>query len=111
VYDWVKAGTIPFYQAADLYDSICAKFWRARRKIETRLTIYKHYAYSRLLMTARGFKAMRLKKNYSQSQLAREFDVDVGTISRWEREEIKIPRLAELALSSLKPKQKTRKAG
>jgi transcriptional regulator with XRE-family HTH domain len=64
-----------------------------------------------LLMTAKDFRAMRLKRNYSQSQLAREFDVDVGTISRWEREEIKIPRLAELALVSLKPRRKTRKAG
>jgi len=53
---------------------------------------------------------MRLKKNYSQSQLAREFDVDVGTVSRWERGEITIPRLAEIALTSLKPRAKTRKA-
>jgi len=62
-------------------------------------------------MTSREFKTMRLKKNYSQSQLAREFDVDVGTVSRWERGEITIPRLAEIALSSLKPRSKTRKAG
>jgi len=62
-------------------------------------------------MKAKDFKAMRLKKNFSQSALAREFDVDVGTISRWEREEIKIPRLAELALMALKPRRKTRKAG
>jgi len=54
---------------------------------------------------------MRLSKHYSQSQLAREFDVDVGTISRWERGEIQIPRLAEIALTSLKPRLKNRKAG
>jgi len=64
-----------------------------------------------LLMTSREFKTMRLSKHYSQSQLAREFDVDVGTISRWERGEIQIPRLAEIALTSLKPRLKNRKAG
>jgi transcriptional regulator with XRE-family HTH domain len=60
-------------------------------------------------MDARAFKAMRLKKGYSQAQLAREFDVDVITVSRWERRAVKIPRLAELALSSLKPRRKTEK--
>ena len=57
-------------------------------------------------MTARDFKKMRLKKRYSQAQLAREFDVDVITISRWERQVVSIPRLAELALMSLKPRRK-----
>ena len=59
-----------------------------------------------LSMRARDFKNMRLKKGYSQSQLAREFDVDVITISRWERQVIPIPRLAELAVLSLKPRRK-----
>jgi len=59
-----------------------------------------------LLMSAKDFRKMRLKKGYSQSQLAREFDVDVITISRWEREAVAIPRIAELALSALKPKPK-----
>lgn len=57
-------------------------------------------------MRARDFKSMRLKKGYSQSQLAREFDVDVITISRWERQVIPIPRLAELAVLSLKRRRK-----
>jgi transcriptional regulator with XRE-family HTH domain len=57
-------------------------------------------------MMARDFKTMRLKKGYSQAQLAREFDVDVITISRWERKVASIPRLAELALMSLKPRRK-----
>lgn len=52
---------------------------------------------------------MRLKKGYSQAQLAREFDVDVMTVSRWERRAVEIPRMAELALSSLKPRRKTEK--
>jgi DNA-binding transcriptional regulator YiaG len=61
-----------------------------------------------LFMQARDFKKMRLKKGYSQSQLARELDVAVMTISRWERQAISIPRMAELALSFLKPRPKTK---
>jgi transcriptional regulator with XRE-family HTH domain len=57
-------------------------------------------------VSARTFKKERLAKGYSQSQLARELDVDVMTISRWERGVMPIPRMAELALSSLKPKLK-----
>jgi len=49
---------------------------------------------------------MRLAKGYSQSELARELDVDVMTISRWERSVMPIPRMAELALSALRPKPK-----
>jgi DNA-binding transcriptional regulator YiaG len=62
-------------------------------------------------MDAKGFKKMRREKGYSQSQLAREFDVTVMTISRWERAVVDIPRMAELALASLKPRPKTRKGG
>jgi transcriptional regulator with XRE-family HTH domain len=63
-------------------------------------------------MTAKGFKDMRRKKGFSQSQLAREFGVDVMTVSRWERGVVApIPRLAELALASLKPKAKTKRGG
>ena len=61
-------------------------------------------------MSARNFKEMREKKGYSQSELARELDVDVMTVSRWERRVIPIPRIAELALAALKPKRK-RKGG
>jgi transcriptional regulator with XRE-family HTH domain len=56
-------------------------------------------------MTARDFKKQRLKKGYTQARLAREFDIDVITISRWERQVVSIPRLAELALMSLKPRR------
>jgi DNA-binding transcriptional regulator YiaG len=49
---------------------------------------------------------MRRAKRYSQAQLARELDVDVMTVSRWERGAVQIPRMAELALSALKPKPK-----
>jgi transcriptional regulator with XRE-family HTH domain len=64
------------------------------------------YAYSQNVMTTRDFKRLRLQKGYSQAQLAREFDIDVITISRWERKVVAIPRLAELALLSLKPRRR-----
>lgn len=57
-------------------------------------------------MTENGFKRQRKTKGYSQSELARELGVNVITVSRWERGAVKIPRMAELALSSLKPKNK-----
>jgi DNA-binding transcriptional regulator YiaG len=57
-------------------------------------------------MSARNFKKMRLAKGYSQSELARELDVAVMTVSRWERGAVPIPRMAELALSALKRKPK-----
>jgi DNA-binding transcriptional regulator YiaG len=57
-------------------------------------------------MTVRDFKGMRERKGYSQSQLARELDVHVLTVSKWERGVVPIPRMAELALLSLKPRAK-----
>lgn len=61
-----------------------------------------------LFVSARTFKKARRAKGYSQAELARELDVDVMTISRWERRVMPIPRMAELALSALEPKQKTK---
>jgi len=50
---------------------------------------------------------MRTEKGYTQVELAREFGVDVITVSRWERGAVTpIPRLAEIALVSLKRKAK-----
>ena len=60
-------------------------------------------------MTAKAFKEMRTAKGYSQAALAREFDVNIMTVWRWENGAIPVPRLAELALLSLKPRQKTKK--
>jgi len=61
-------------------------------------------------MSAKSFRRLRTAKGYSQGRLARELDVDVMTVSRWERGAVPIPRMAELALSALperfKPKEK-----
>jgi len=60
-------------------------------------------------MTAKAFREMRKAKGYSQPTLAREFDVNVATVWRWENGVVPIPRIAELALIALKPRQKTKK--
>ena len=64
-----------------------------------------------VLMAAKDFKRMRLAKGYSQSQLAHELDVSVISVSRWEREAVPIPRMAELGLSALKPRRKQKRKG
>lgn len=43
-------------------------------------------------------QAWRERRGISQAQLARDLDVDVMTISRWERGERAIPSLLRLAL-------------
>ena len=62
-------------------------------------------------MTGKAFKQMRKAKGYSQPALAREFDVNVMTVWRWEKGDLPVPRLAEIAIMGLKPKPKTKKGG
>jgi DNA-binding transcriptional regulator YiaG len=59
-------------------------------------------------MTARQFKKLRKSIGYSQSQLAREMDLYVRSISRWETGEVPLPKLAELALLYLAEQRKKR---
>jgi len=60
-------------------------------------------------MTKHEFKKLRKSIGLSQTKLAHEMGVTLRTISRWERGEFPIPRLAELALRSVvqEAKQKT----
>lgn len=62
-------------------------------------------------MTGKAFKKMRTDKGYSQRALAKELDVNVMTVWRWEKGELPVPRMAELALSSLKPRPKQKRKG
>ncbi len=57
-------------------------------------------------MTPREFAKLRKSIGYSQSQLAREMDLYVRSISRWETGEIPLPKLAELALLYLAGQRK-----
>jgi DNA-binding transcriptional regulator YiaG len=56
-------------------------------------------------MSATEFKKLRAKKGYSQSELARLFEVTVMTISRWETGRRKVPHYALIALESLPKKE------
>jgi len=49
-------------------------------------------------MTGRQFRKTRRDAGYSQAKVARELDVAIRTLTRWEREETPIPKMAELAL-------------
>jgi transcriptional regulator with XRE-family HTH domain len=62
-------------------------------------------------MTSNELKQWRQQNGYSQSQLAKALGVIVITISRWEREEGKIPPFLHLALKSLPKKGGEIRAG
>ncbi len=61
-----------------------------------------------MTMTGKQFKKLRQSTGLSQTQLAKEIDMYVRTISRWETGELSVPKVAELALRFLaqRPKQK-----
>jgi transcriptional regulator with XRE-family HTH domain len=52
-------------------------------------------------MTKKEFKLLRSLIGLSQGKLAKELGVTTRTITRWERGEFPIPRIAELALRNL----------
>jgi transcriptional regulator with XRE-family HTH domain len=52
-------------------------------------------------MTKKEFKLLRGLIGVSQGKLAKEMGVTIRTITRWERGEFPIPRVAELALRDL----------
>ena len=49
-------------------------------------------------MTGREFKKLRQSTGLSQSQLGRELDLYVRTISKYENDDLIIPKVTELAL-------------
>ncbi len=64
------------------------------------LTEARHSVYIDI-MTKRQFRVLRELIGYSQAKLARGMGVTIRTITRWERGEFPIPRVAELALRSV----------
>ena len=62
-------------------------------------------------MTPDDLKRWRLKHNHTQVTLAQALDVDVMTVSRWERGVYAIPGFLALALWALERKGGERKAG
>ena len=62
-------------------------------------------------MTGREFKKLRQSTGLSQSQLGRELDLYVRTISKYENDDLVIPKVTELALRYVvqQTKQKERR--
>ena len=62
-------------------------------------------------MTGREFKKLRQLTGLSQSQLGRELDLYVRTISKYENDDLVIPKVTELALRYVvqQAKQKERR--
>jgi len=57
-------------------------------------------------MTKQEFRRLRKSIGYSQAELAREMDLFIRTISRYETGEIAIPKVTELALRYIAQKAK-----
>jgi transcriptional regulator with XRE-family HTH domain len=49
-------------------------------------------------VTGDEFRKLRKRGGYSQSQLAREIDITIRSLTRWETGETPIPKIAEFAL-------------
>ena len=61
-------------------------------------------------MTGKEFKKLRQSTGLSQSQLGRELDLYVRTISKYENDDLAIPKVTELALRYVvQAKQKERR--
>jgi transcriptional regulator with XRE-family HTH domain len=59
-------------------------------------------------MSGKEFRKLRESIGYSQAMLSGEIDVSIRGISRWENEEVVIPKIAELALKYIVEKQTRR---
>ena len=55
------------------------------------------------------FRNLRKSAGFSQSQLSKELDVTIRSITRWETDVNPIPRIAELAIRYLVDKVRARK--
>jgi DNA-binding transcriptional regulator YiaG len=65
----------------------------------------RHYVYIDIV-SGTEFRRIRVRIGLSQAKLAAKMDVTVRTISRWETDDVAIPRLAELALRFIERESK-----
>jgi transcriptional regulator with XRE-family HTH domain len=56
-------------------------------------------------MSGKEFRRLRESLGYSQAMLSREIDVSIRGISRWENDEVPIPKIGELALKYVAEKR------
>ena len=58
-------------------------------------------------MTGKQFKELRESIGYTQARLAKEIDVTIRSLTRWETGKTPIPKIAEIALKHLVCKTKS----
>jgi len=68
------------------------------------LTATSHFGYMDI-MTGKEFRKLRTSAGYSQAKLCRELGVAVRTMTRWETDETRIPKMAWLALKYVAEKK------
>lgn len=56
-------------------------------------------------MSGKEFRIKRAILGMTQAELANELDIQANTVSRYETEDLKIPRTVELALEALERRQ------
>jgi len=61
-------------------------------------------------VTPKGIRKLRDSIGYSKPKLAKEMDVAIRTITRWENGHVPIPKMAEMALELILIKAKRRGA-
>ncbi len=57
-------------------------------------------------MSLKTLKALRKRLKLTQKQLAKVLGVSKQTIANWESGRIEVPKTSEIALKSLRPKEK-----
>ena len=72
------------------------------------LDSYRRKVYI-MFVTGNEFRKMRKAAGYSQSMLAKELDLTIRSLTRWETDETPIPKIAELALKYIAEKSQGRK--
>ncbi len=60
-------------------------------------------------MTKDEFKKLRKSIGYTQASLAKEIDVHLHTVTRWEIGEVVIPKVVELALKYIADRDKKKR--
>jgi DNA-binding transcriptional regulator YiaG len=68
--------------------------------VDRPLTLTGHFVYIDIV-TGSEFRKLRKDAGFSQAKLGRELDIAVRTMTRWERGETPIPRMAVLAVRYL----------
>ncbi len=69
----------------------------------------KDFSHSEYNMTGKQFKKLRESIGYTQAKLAKELDLYIRTVSRWETGELPVPKVAELSLRFIADRARKKK--